>query len=230
MKWKGYTYEESTWEPESNFKPHTLRDYHKKRKREKEEDSGSESSEEDDRTAWTAHQRREAYGKNLSTPFEGPFSRASSLREEPLGIHESHTFSPTMGFLTVWPWIHEIGPRYNPTLSHETLHVHTHAQAWRGVLDPTSKEDRYSARIYIERSYRDLGNRRSEYNYILHYLEWSLKEPKCTKVRFPRLRVRTCTQRAPTSTQVPVRKSNNVQIWFWTKSDWNPDFQYIEKH
>ena len=40
-------------------------------------------------------------GKNLSTPFEGPFSRASSLEEEPLGIHESHTFSPTMGFLTV---------------------------------------------------------------------------------------------------------------------------------
>ena len=51
VKWKGYTYEESTWEPESNFKPHTLRDYHKKRTREKEEDSGSESSEEDDRTA-----------------------------------------------------------------------------------------------------------------------------------------------------------------------------------
>ncbi len=72
------------------------------------------------------------------------------------------------------------------------------------VLDPTSKEDRYSARIYIERSYRDLGNRRSEYNYILHYLEQSRKEPKCTKVRFPRLRVRTCTQRAPIRTQVLV--------------------------
>jgi hypothetical protein len=47
VKWKGYTYEESTWEPASNFKSHTLRDYHKKRKREKEEDSGSDSSEED---------------------------------------------------------------------------------------------------------------------------------------------------------------------------------------
>ena len=111
-------------------------------------------------------------GKNLSTPFEGPFSRASSLIEEPLGIHESHTFSPTRGF---YRCDHEytgiVSETSNPTLSRETLHVHTHAQAWRGVLDPTSKEDRYSARIYIERSYRDPGNRRSEYNYILHYLE-----------------------------------------------------------
>ena len=112
-------------------------------------------------------------------------------------------FFPTGVFngVTMNTWIRSI---HNPTLSHETLHVHTHAQAWRGVLDPTSKEDRYSARIYIERSYRDLGNRRSEYNYILHYLEQSRKEPKCTKVRFPRVRVRTCTQRAPTRTQVLV--------------------------
>ena len=50
VKWKGYTYEESTWEPASNFKPHTLRDYHLKRKREKEEDSGTDSSDEDERT------------------------------------------------------------------------------------------------------------------------------------------------------------------------------------
>ena len=34
------------------------------------------------------------------------------------------------------------------TLSHETLHVHTHAQAWRGVLDPNPKVDRYSVWIY----------------------------------------------------------------------------------
>ena len=67
VKWKGYTYEESTWEPESNFKPHTLREYHTKRKREKD-----------------------------------------SLLQ-------------------------------NLTLSHETLHVRTHAQAWRGVLDLTPK-------------------------------------------------------------------------------------------
>ena len=50
VKWKGYSYEESTWEPASNFKPHTLRDYHLKRKREKEEDSGTDSSDEDERT------------------------------------------------------------------------------------------------------------------------------------------------------------------------------------
>ena len=50
VKWKGYTYEESTWEPASNFKPHTLRDYHLKRKRDREDDSGSDSSDNDERT------------------------------------------------------------------------------------------------------------------------------------------------------------------------------------
>ena len=50
VKWKGYTYEESTWEPSSNFKAHTLRDYHQKRKREKDDDSGTDSSEDEDRT------------------------------------------------------------------------------------------------------------------------------------------------------------------------------------
>ena len=49
-----------------------------------------------------------------------------------------YLFSPS-GFLTVWPWIHENSLQRNPTLSHETLHVRTHAQAWRGVLDPNPR-------------------------------------------------------------------------------------------
>ena len=28
VKWKGFSYEESTWEPQSNFKSHTLKAYH----------------------------------------------------------------------------------------------------------------------------------------------------------------------------------------------------------
>ena len=42
VKWKGYTFEECTWEPEKNFKSHTLRDYHAKRKADKDEESASD--------------------------------------------------------------------------------------------------------------------------------------------------------------------------------------------
>ena len=68
-------------------------------------------------------------------------------------------FFPTGVFngVTMNTWIRSI---HNPTLSHETLHVLTHAQAWRGVLDPTfppPKVDRYSVRIHIKRSYNDPG-------------------------------------------------------------------------
>ena len=46
VKWKGYTFEESTWEPESNFKSHVLRDYKAKLKKDKEDESASEDDEE----------------------------------------------------------------------------------------------------------------------------------------------------------------------------------------
>ena len=47
VKWKGYSYEESTWEPKSNFKSHTLKAYHDQRKAERAQQSDS-SSEDDD--------------------------------------------------------------------------------------------------------------------------------------------------------------------------------------
>ena len=38
VKWKGYTFEESTWEPEANFKRQTIDLYNRRRKEDKEEE------------------------------------------------------------------------------------------------------------------------------------------------------------------------------------------------
>ena len=46
VKWKGYTFEESTWEPPQNFKGNALKQYHAKLKEEREEASTSEDEEE----------------------------------------------------------------------------------------------------------------------------------------------------------------------------------------
>ena len=46
VKWRGYSYEESTWEPSSNFKSKTLQAYHRERKERKANESGSSSDEE----------------------------------------------------------------------------------------------------------------------------------------------------------------------------------------
>ena len=42
VKWKGYTFEESTWEPEANFKQQTIDLYNRRRKEDKEEESDSD--------------------------------------------------------------------------------------------------------------------------------------------------------------------------------------------
>ena len=56
VKWKGYSYEESTWEPKSNFKSHTLKAYHDQRKAERAQQSDS-SSEEDDEVSHGGQQK-----------------------------------------------------------------------------------------------------------------------------------------------------------------------------
>ena len=48
VKWKGYSYEESTWESKSNFKSHTLKAYHDQRKAERAQESDSSSDDDDD--------------------------------------------------------------------------------------------------------------------------------------------------------------------------------------
>ena len=51
VKWKGYTYEESTWEPAAHFKSQTLHAYHKKCKEDKAEQTDSSSEDDEDADA-----------------------------------------------------------------------------------------------------------------------------------------------------------------------------------
>jgi len=50
VKWKGYTFEESTWEPQENFKGSALQKYHTQIKEAQDEESTSEEEMEDKRS------------------------------------------------------------------------------------------------------------------------------------------------------------------------------------
>ena len=73
VKWKGYTFEECTWEPEKNFKSHTIRDYDERRKASKDEES---TSDEEDTVAAMAcveprRSERGQYTQQEETSQEG---------------------------------------------------------------------------------------------------------------------------------------------------------------
>ena len=67
VKWKGYSYEESTWEPSTNFKKQTLEKYHRERKERKANESGS-SSDDDETLATLIEGVLDSYANTVTTP------------------------------------------------------------------------------------------------------------------------------------------------------------------
>ena len=89
VKWKGYTFEECTWEPEKNFKSHTLRDYHAKRKADKDEESASD--DESVMVMISGDKHAEAFPRACRAGLGGVSSA------EPLPEVEQTSISPATG-------------------------------------------------------------------------------------------------------------------------------------
>ena len=106
VKWKGYSYEESTWEPQSNFKSHTLKAYHDKRKAERAEvtdsSSGDEADDEPPTKTRRAAQKRQSAGSRttakLNTAALAPQPLEHSMQEHELPtvrakVHAQDTYT-----------------------------------------------------------------------------------------------------------------------------------------
>ena len=87
VKWKGYTFEECTWEPAKNFKTHTLRDYHAKRKADKDDESASED-EAETLAAMASAQRAEAFPRSCKNGTQ-PMDTDANPHQEPTAVLKS---------------------------------------------------------------------------------------------------------------------------------------------
>ena len=76
VKWKGYTFGESTWEPPTNFKGNALKKYHAKIKEEREE--ASTSDDEESVMTMKAVERKAPIDKH-TTPSNGPATGANAI-------------------------------------------------------------------------------------------------------------------------------------------------------
>ena len=76
VKWKGYTFEESTWEPPTNFKGNALKKYHAKIKEEREE--ASTSDDEESVMTMKAVERKAPIDKH-TTSSNGPATGANAI-------------------------------------------------------------------------------------------------------------------------------------------------------
>ena len=68
VKWKGYTFEECTWEPEANFKRQTIDLYNRRRKEEREEESDSDDERETMMTAAAVKKKTATAAQNGTSP------------------------------------------------------------------------------------------------------------------------------------------------------------------
>ena len=87
VKWKGYTFEECTWEPAKNFKSHTLRDYHAKRKADKDDESASED-EAESLAVMTSAQRAETFPRSCKNGAQ-PMDTDADPHQKPEAVLKS---------------------------------------------------------------------------------------------------------------------------------------------
>ena len=92
VKWKGYSYEESTWEPRSNFKSHTLKAYHDRRKEQREQvtDSSSDDDVDEEPPIKTRRAARKGRGAGRAETATLNSAALSTQTSEHSGyVHES---------------------------------------------------------------------------------------------------------------------------------------------
>ena len=129
VKWKGYSYEESTWEPAAHFKSQTLQAYHRARKVERAEQSDSSSDGDDEFTTALKKTQRgrrtKATSLNSLVPIEESNTVTARARADTACMHatECTAVSPriqpaatglarqmTLGFQDKIPRTHNPGP------------------------------------------------------------------------------------------------------------------------
>ena len=91
VKWKGYSYEESTWEPAAHFKSQTLQAYHRARKVERAEQSDSSSDDDDESTTALKKTQRgrrtKATSLNSLVPIEESNTVTARARADTACMH-----------------------------------------------------------------------------------------------------------------------------------------------
>ena len=87
VKWKGYTFEECTWEPASNFKSHMLQEYHRRRKDEKEDES---DTDEEEHAAVMAATARLDGGQGCSGAGAETLAETPAATDTPQAQNQSH--------------------------------------------------------------------------------------------------------------------------------------------
>jgi len=101
VKWKGYTYEECTWEPASHFKPHVLQSYHQSPARKEAKDEQYVSSSEEEEEAGDEQEKEQARPKRGNKRAKKAHLTLIDLKTGNRG-NASKTVQPYMRATTAW--------------------------------------------------------------------------------------------------------------------------------